>query len=164
MLNWLHYEINKVQPCADKSGVTFTLLDVAPPPEKPRKMTLWQYFSKKYYDRRVKVHYDAQWARVKKYHLGDPPLTVLKETIEAIMDAETEEFRTQLQQTLNAEHKEAMRVYNEQMEGIERAQTSKQPVCVPFDFHSMHPTYSNEVTSARPHLSSSSFWTKLHLS
>ncbi|KAJ7256376.1 hypothetical protein C8J57DRAFT_1517544 [Mycena rebaudengoi] len=83
------------------------ILDGAPP--KPQRPQLIQFYSRKFYDTRVKEHFEAQMAGVVRHagHMGQSApaeLAVRNQVMKEVWEEETEMFQGEVKQALEREY------------------------------------------------------------
>ncbi|KAJ7504116.1 hypothetical protein B0H11DRAFT_2221563 [Mycena galericulata] len=82
-----------------------------PAPVKPRTL---HFYSRRFYHARIKSRVTARWAAVQLLGLEKPPkeITVRNAVTKECWEGETDEFKTEVEESLKAEHQVAMDAYS----------------------------------------------------
>lgn len=102
---WFHSHHSKVEPTGIDVEQLFTRMSDAVP-KPPRRMRLTQFYSKRYYDSRIKPVFEAEWAiTCASTEVPKPSrINVLNSITSRLLDSEPPEFKVWLEKQRDAEH------------------------------------------------------------
>ena len=92
-------------------------------PKQPRRMRLTQFYSKRYYDSRIKPAFEAEWASILANTENSKPsrINVLHNVTARLLENEPSSFRVWLEGQRDAEHARELEEHQRVVKEMEQA-------------------------------------------
>jgi hypothetical protein len=92
-------------------------------PKVPRRMRITQFYSKRYYDSRIKPVFDTEWALVSASSVQPKPsrINIQNAVTNRLWDAEPSSFKTWLEGQRDAEHARELEEHQRVVKEMEAA-------------------------------------------
>jgi hypothetical protein len=104
------FEGKKVHHAAVKS-ILSTMQSMAGNSARPHRKSLLAFYSGKYYATKLKDGFDEVWDKAKSTLPGSARISMCQDYVKSSLEAETEEFKTELAQEADEEYQRALAVY-----------------------------------------------------
>jgi hypothetical protein len=94
-------------------------------PKAPRRMHMTQFYSKHYYNTRIKPVFDAEWAAANADPNAKPScINILNSITSRLWESETPTFRAYLEGKRNEEHAKELEEHNRVVKELQTAATT----------------------------------------
>lgn len=121
IMAWFHSHHSKIDSAIDVERLFTDMTDTAP--KAPRRMRMTQFYSKRFYDTRIKPVFDPEWAAVLASTEATKPsrINVLNSITSRLWENEPSSFKTWLQGQRDAAYERELEEHQRVVKEMETA-------------------------------------------